>query len=122
VGSDLDKRMSVLGPHVFDGVPLIRSAAGAGVPLRTAQRWLSTTPRRERLGWSGFRGRTGRSADGCPQSCLRWSRGGVCAGRPPRNAEAHRQALRVAAWWPGIDWWGLVCSSPCRVLSGQFSR
>ena len=24
MGSDLDKRMSVLGPHVFDGVPLMR--------------------------------------------------------------------------------------------------
>jgi len=28
VGDDLEARMSVLGPHVFDGVPLVRSAAG----------------------------------------------------------------------------------------------
>jgi hypothetical protein len=33
--------MSVLGPHVFDGVPLTRTAAAAAVPLRTAQRWLA---------------------------------------------------------------------------------
>ena len=33
--------MSVLGPHVFDGVPLTRAAAAAAVPLRTAQRWLA---------------------------------------------------------------------------------
>ena len=33
--------MWVLGPHVFDGVPLTRAAAAAAVPLRTAQRWLA---------------------------------------------------------------------------------
>jgi hypothetical protein len=33
VGSDLDKRMSVLGPHVFDGVPLILSAARGWSPV-----------------------------------------------------------------------------------------
>jgi hypothetical protein len=33
VDGDLEARMSVLGPHVFDGVPLVRSAAAAEVPL-----------------------------------------------------------------------------------------
>ncbi|WP_433566913.1 helix-turn-helix domain-containing protein [Nocardia sp. CA-151230] len=33
-------RGRVLRPHLEDGVPLTRAAADAGVPLRTAQRWL----------------------------------------------------------------------------------
>ena len=37
-----DERMTVLGPHVFDGVPLKRAAERAGVPLRTARRWLAS--------------------------------------------------------------------------------
>ena len=36
-----DERMAVLGPHVHDGVPLVQAASAAGVPLRTAQRWLA---------------------------------------------------------------------------------
>ncbi|MDQ2740374.1 MAG: helix-turn-helix domain-containing protein [Actinomycetota bacterium] len=38
--SERERRMAVLGPHLFDGVPLARAAADAGVPRRTAQRWL----------------------------------------------------------------------------------
>src|SRR4051812_2566239 len=34
-------RLAVLRPHLDDGVPLTRTAAAAGVPLRTAQRWLA---------------------------------------------------------------------------------
>src|SRR4051794_918413 len=34
-------RLTVLRPHLDDGVPLTRTAAAAGVPLRTAQRWLA---------------------------------------------------------------------------------
>ncbi|MFE3054809.1 Mu transposase C-terminal domain-containing protein [Nocardia sp. NPDC059239] len=34
------RRYEILRPHLDDGVPLTRSAAHAGVPLRTAQRWL----------------------------------------------------------------------------------
>jgi len=35
------RRWEVLRPHVQDGVPLARAARDAGVPLRTAQRWLA---------------------------------------------------------------------------------
>jgi Homeodomain-like domain len=35
------RRWQLMQPHVQEGVPLIRAAADAGVPLRTAQRWLS---------------------------------------------------------------------------------
>ena len=34
-------RLAVLRPHLDDGVPLTRTAADAGVPLQTAQRWLA---------------------------------------------------------------------------------
>jgi len=34
-------RFAVLRTHLEDGVPLTRVASGAGVPLRTAQRWLA---------------------------------------------------------------------------------
>ena len=38
----LDERMAVLGPHLFDGVPLTQAAERAGVPLRSAYRWLAS--------------------------------------------------------------------------------
>lgn len=34
-------RFAVLRPHLEDGVPLTRAAREAGVPFRTAQRWLA---------------------------------------------------------------------------------
>ena len=34
-------RFAVLRPHLEDGVPLTRAATAAGVPLRTAPRWLA---------------------------------------------------------------------------------
>jgi len=34
-------RLTVLRPHLDDGVPITRTAAAAGVPLRTTQRWLA---------------------------------------------------------------------------------
>ena len=40
-GSELDGRPSVLNPHLHDGVPLAVAARRAGVPRRTATRWLA---------------------------------------------------------------------------------
>jgi putative transposase len=34
-------RFVMLRPHLDEGVPLARAATEAGVPLRTAQRWLA---------------------------------------------------------------------------------
>ncbi|MBY0257421.1 Mu transposase C-terminal domain-containing protein [Methylobacterium sp.] len=34
-------RLDMLRPHLEEGVPLTRAAAEAGIPLRTAQRWLA---------------------------------------------------------------------------------
>lgn len=41
VPADFDERMRVLGPHLFEGVPLTEAAREAGVPRRTATRWLA---------------------------------------------------------------------------------
>ena len=35
------ERFAVLRPYLEDGIPLVRAIATAGVPLRTAQRWLA---------------------------------------------------------------------------------
>lgn len=48
----LDERLAVLSPHLHDAVPLSVAAKKAGVPLRTAQRWLIQLPGR-------WRGRVG---------------------------------------------------------------
>lgn len=39
---ELDRRMAVLSPHLYDGVPLTVAARRQGVPVRTAQRWLAS--------------------------------------------------------------------------------
>lgn len=41
MGYNVDQRMAVLGPQLHEGVPLVHAASAAGVPLRTAQRWLA---------------------------------------------------------------------------------
>ena len=40
-GAVVAKRMAVLRPHLIDGVPLARVAADAGIPIRTARRWIA---------------------------------------------------------------------------------
>lgn len=42
IGSaEVAKRMAVLRPHLHDAVPLVDAAGQAGVPIRTARRWLA---------------------------------------------------------------------------------
>ena len=41
VGFDMEQRLAVLQPHLFEGVPLPAVAQQAGVPLRTARRWVA---------------------------------------------------------------------------------
>ncbi|MGW4720968.1 helix-turn-helix domain-containing protein [Nocardia sp. NPDC004260] len=60
-------RFEVLRPHLEDDVPLTSAAAAAGVPLRTAQRWL-------------HRYRTGGLAGLAPARSRAW----LCGGRVPR--------------------------------------
>ncbi|MDN4633799.1 helix-turn-helix domain-containing protein [Sphingomonas sp. PsM26] len=39
--AEVAKRLAVLRPHLVDGVPLTRVAADAGIPIRTARRWIA---------------------------------------------------------------------------------
>lgn len=41
VADEAMRRFAVLRPHLEEGVPLAASARTAGVPTRTAQRWLA---------------------------------------------------------------------------------
>ena len=70
MGYTFDARMTVLGPHVHDGVPLLQAASAAGVPLRTAQRWLTAYLTRGAAGCVEPVERTG-AGTGCRMSCLR---------------------------------------------------
>jgi putative transposase len=68
VGYTFDERMTVLGPHVHDGVPLVQAASAAGVPLRTAELWLTAYLTRVRPGCIEPGERT-RAGSGCRMSC-----------------------------------------------------
>ena len=88
-------RFAVLRPHLEEGVPLARAAADAGVPLRTAQRWLA---RYRRDGLAGL-ARPVRSDAGA----RRLARGlvalveGLGLKRPRSSAAAiHRRVRDVA--------------------------
>ena len=92
--------MAVLGPHVFDGVPLRRAAADAGVALRTAERWLAAY----RAG--GLEARPPRSDLGSrrrmPPELVGLVEGLALRRPPPKAAQVHREVARVATerGWP----------------------
>lgn len=96
VGTDAKRRMQVLGPHVFDGVPLTRAAAAAGVPVRTAQRWLRSYIAD---GASGLE-RAGRSDVSkrrkVPAELVAIVEGLALRRPPPKIAQLHREAVQIA--------------------------
>jgi hypothetical protein len=57
-----EQRMAVIAPYVHEGIPLAVAAAAAGVPRRTAHRWLSAYLASGAAGLT----RSGRSGLGCP--------------------------------------------------------
>lgn len=90
-----DRRMAVLGPHVFDGVPLATAAMKAGVPLRTAQRWLAAY----RAGGGQALVRRGRSDHGghrLPPELRGLIEGLALRRPPPRASQVHREVSAVA--------------------------
>jgi len=99
VDAELDRRMAVLGPHVFDSVPLMRSAAAAGVPLRTAQRWLAAYSSDRSVGRSP---RSDRSKRRMPADQVAFIEGLALRRPPPKAAQVHRETIPVAAerGWP----------------------
>ena len=96
VGSSLEGRMAVLGPHVFDGVPLMRAAKRAGVPLRTAQRWLAAYQAGGAVGLSR-EGRSDRGGHRVVSAQVRELVEGLALRRPPPQvAQVHRAVSAVA--------------------------
>lgn len=94
-------RFAVLQPHLEDEVPLTRTATEAGVPLRTAQRWLA---RYRRDGLAGLAHYPRSDAGGCrlPADLIALIEG-LGLKRPRSSAAAiHRRVRDVAAarGWP----------------------
>lgn len=92
----LARYTTVIAPHLYEQLPLAAVAAQAGVPVRTAQRWLA---RYRQAGLSGL-ARAGRSDCGGrrirPELIALVE--GLALRRPrPRIATIHRQAAKVAA-------------------------
>ncbi|MFE5837271.1 helix-turn-helix domain-containing protein [Arthrobacter sp. NPDC056493] len=100
-------RLEVLAPHLHEGVPVTRAAAAAGVPLRTARRWLSAyrarglaglvpAPRSDRAAAV-----SGRSDDMIEGAVPAATRAVGCDGAP--------RAAAVAA----VQGWPLPSYTPC---------
>ncbi len=92
--SERERRMAVLGLHVFDGVPLARAAADAGVPRRTAQRWLLAYTADGSTARSGRSDRTRRRR--IPVELVTLIEGLALRRPAPKIAQVHREAIRIA--------------------------
>ena len=88
MGYTFDGRMAVLGPHVHEGVPLVQAASAAGVPLRTAQRWIAAYLTQ---GATGLRraGRADRDRHRLPDELLKVIEGMALRRPPPHAAEVY---------------------------------
>src|SRR6478735_6313581 len=94
--------MRVLGPHVFDGVPLTRAAAAESVPLRTAQRWLAAYKADGAAGLARASRSDRAKRRRIPAELVALIEGWALRRPPPRVTEVHREAVRVALerGWP----------------------
>jgi putative transposase len=104
--ADLEKRLTVLGPHLHEGVPLTRAAADAGVPARTARRWLTAY---EADGANGLArsSRTDRGSHRVSAEMRTLIEGLALRRPPPQMAEVHRAVAKIAAekGWPAPSYW-----------------
>jgi putative transposase len=95
------RRFAVLRPHIEGGATLTHAAAAAGVPLRTAQRWLA---KYQRNGLAGLirRPRSDRGQRHVHDELITLIEGLALRRPPPTVAWIHRQALDVAyrEGWP----------------------
>ncbi|GGM09474.1 Mu transposase C-terminal domain-containing protein [Nakamurella endophytica] len=90
-----ERRLAVLGPHLYEGVPLTRAAAAAGVPLRTAQRWLAGY----QAGGAAALSRAGRADRGgrrFPAELVQLVEGMALRRPPPKLAQLHRAVAAVS--------------------------
>ena len=96
IGSaEVAKRMAVLRPHLIDGVPLARAANDAGIPIRTAWRWIAryrvdgpaglARPRRPEAGKRTF-----------PKELVELIEGMALLKPPPSIATIHRRITGLA--------------------------
>jgi putative transposase len=89
------ERWRALRPHLEDGVPLTRAARFAGVPKRTAQRWLMSY-RRGGLAGLAPHARADRGTRQMPEELVAIIEG-LALGRPaPSVAHVHRQVSTIA--------------------------
>ncbi len=101
VPADFDERMRVLGPHLFEGVPLTEAATAVGVPRRTATRWLAAYRAEGSAGLSRS-ARSDRGGHRMPTELHDLIEGLALRRPPPRVAEVHRavSAVAVEHGWP----------------------
>lgn len=94
-------RLEVLAPHLHEGVPVTRAAAAAGVPLRTARRWLSAYRARGLAGLAPAP-RSDRALRRFPAELVTMIEGLYLQRPAPSVATVHRTAAAVAAaqGWP----------------------
>src|SRR6266545_4802517 len=84
------ERYAVLRPHLEGGVPLTRAVAAAGVPPRTAQRWLASY-RRSGLPALARVPRSDRGARRLPDELVALIEGLALRRPAPSIAHVHRQ-------------------------------
>lgn len=94
-------RLAVLRPHLEDDVPLTRAADVAGVPVRTARRWLSRF-RQDGVAGLARAGRADRGLRRFPDDLVRAVEGMALARPPPSAAAIHRRLANLAPerGWP----------------------
>lgn len=94
-------RFEVLRPHLEDNVPLARAAEAAGVPIRTARRWLVHF-RQDGLAGLARKERADRSRRRLPEDLVQMVEGMALARPPPSAATIHRRLLEIAPerGWP----------------------
>ena len=101
VGFDMEQRLAVLQPHLFEGVPLPAVARQAGVPLRTARRWVAAYRAGGADGLTRAT-RTDRNTRRIPSQVVEVVEGLALRRPPPRIAEVHRavEVFAAAQGWP----------------------
>jgi hypothetical protein len=102
VGYTFDERMAVLGPHVHDGVPLVQAASAAGVPLRTAQRWLTAYLTQGAIGAASIRS-SGQGPAPLAGCCSKVIEGGQQVEPQPGRKPEHRQRLALGVSRPTVS-------------------
>lgn len=94
-------REAIMRRHLDDGVPLTTVAADAGVPIRTARRWLAAYRARGPAGLQRRR-RGDRDQPRMPAECVGLIEGLALRRPPPTVAHIHRAVGKVSEeqGWP----------------------